>query len=539
MNQIQRRPSRTAPYFAAPRRFLWPAIALLFIAAVWLSSLPPHIAIANDPLPDPTGEFNGLLQLLDDSGEFVIAWHTWGVTHAPGYPLLGLVGNLGVRLLDPLRLYPAAAANLLSFFFALGAFVLLARPLARFEASGTAVAAAYLLPAFGILVWLYAVVAEAYAFGLLLAFGSLSLALAVGQQPTRRKFLLLGLLFGLAVGHHRTLVFLAPALLLAVWPARALGWRIWLGAALLAAASLPGLPLSTPGRLGRIALGLRPFAHHLGRVQRRFFRPRIQRPAGPADGFARDCRCAKRPFAFSGPGDEWVRAGCRAVRFCPRSAARRNAPSGRRAAAGLWRLLAGPRQPGFVDSLLHDDPGRQPDVGRRLGGGADRFRPLAALAAGHRSAAHGGHRPEHPARPPALHPLPHQRRHRAANYCRRGRAAGRESVGRGDLGAALLPAGLWPVGDGRIGPNAPAGFAGRPQRLAAGAAGASVCQSQCAVCHPTGAVAREIWHSRSPQQPGPTDDSGSANAPAGGHRRPAVGRHRHSAAAGRPGGTGR
>ncbi|MBK7894782.1 MAG: DUF2723 domain-containing protein [Candidatus Promineifilaceae bacterium] len=215
-----------------------PWVALLLVTAVWLTSMPGQIAIANDPLPDPTGEFNGILQLMDDSGEFVIAWHTWGITHAPGYPLLSLLANLGVRLIDPFGAYPAVAANLLSLFFAIGALLLLGQPLARLEGARTAVAATYLLPAFGILVWLYAVVAEAYAFGLLLAFGTLSLAWALGQAPSRSKLLWLGLLFGLAVGHHRTLLFLAPALLLAAWPARKLGWRVWIEAGLLAAASL-------------------------------------------------------------------------------------------------------------------------------------------------------------------------------------------------------------------------------------------------------------------------------------------------------------
>ncbi|GAB4265009.1 MAG: hypothetical protein Kow0080_04740 [Candidatus Promineifilaceae bacterium] len=220
------------------KNHILPTAAILIVTAVWLWSMPTTIAIANAPLPDPTGAFNGILQLMDDSGEFVIAWHTWGVTHAPGYPLLGLVANLGTRLLDPLRLYPAAAAHLLSFFFAMGAFWLLTRPFSRLEPSGAAVAAVWLLPAFGILVWLYAVVAEAYAFGLLLAAAVLYTALQLGESPSTHRLYLLGLLFGLAVGHHRTLLFLGPALLLAAWPARRLGWRHWLAAATLAAMSL-------------------------------------------------------------------------------------------------------------------------------------------------------------------------------------------------------------------------------------------------------------------------------------------------------------
>jgi hypothetical protein len=220
------------------KNHILPAAAILIVTAVWLWSMPTTIAIANDPLPDPTGAFPGILQLMDDSGEFVVAWHTWGVTHAPGYPLLGLLANLGTRLLDPLGLYPAVAAHLLSFFFALGAFWLLTRPFTRLDPSGVAVAAVWLLPAFGILVWLYAVVAEAYAFGLLLAAAMLHTAMQLGESPSTRRLYLLGLLFGLAVGHHRTLLFLGPALLMAVWPARRLGWRHWFGAAGLAALSL-------------------------------------------------------------------------------------------------------------------------------------------------------------------------------------------------------------------------------------------------------------------------------------------------------------
>jgi len=121
-----RLPSIIVTFFTKRTSRLLPLVALLTIAGIWLTTMPTSLVVANDPLPDPTGAFPGILQLMDDSGEFLIAWHTWGVTHAPGYPLLSLVANVGVRLLDPLKLYPVTTANLLSFLFALGAFVLLA-----------------------------------------------------------------------------------------------------------------------------------------------------------------------------------------------------------------------------------------------------------------------------------------------------------------------------------------------------------------------------------------------------------------------------
>lgn len=215
-----------------------PLATLFFIAIIWLASMPTSITAVNDPLPDPTGAFSGILQLMDDSGEFVVAWRTWGITHPPGYPLLSLLANIATRLLDPFTLNPALAANLLSFFSAIAAFYLLTRPLTDFPRANTAVAAALLLPAFGTLVWLYAVVAEAYAFGLFLAFAMLLSAHRLGQRPSIRQLTWLGLLFGFAVGHHRTLIFLGPALLLAAWPARHLGWWPWLRAALLSALTL-------------------------------------------------------------------------------------------------------------------------------------------------------------------------------------------------------------------------------------------------------------------------------------------------------------
>lgn len=209
-------------------------IALALVAAVWLGTLQTTISAANDPLPDPTGLVG---PLMDDSGEFIVAWHTWGVTHPPGYPLLNATANVLTRGFGLLGVPPVAAASLVSLLCALVALWLVARLVAPVDPSGVGMAAAILLPAFGLLVWLYAVVAEVYAFGLLLALLALLLALRVGARPEPRTAYLLGLAFGLAVGHHRTLVVLLPALVVAAWPARRLG-RAWLGAGVLALFSL-------------------------------------------------------------------------------------------------------------------------------------------------------------------------------------------------------------------------------------------------------------------------------------------------------------
>jgi hypothetical protein len=223
------------PARTARARRLIVGLALALVALAWLTTLQTDITAGNDSLTDPSGLVD---PLMDDSGEFVVAWYTWGVTHPPGYPLQNLVGNLVAQSLAALGIPPAAAASLVSFSFALAALALIAALVWPYDARGPATAAALLLPAFGGLVWLYAAVAEVYALGLCLALTAICLALYAGAHADRRwPILALGLAFGLAVGHHRTLLALLPALAVAAWPARRQG-RAWLGAGLLAVLSL-------------------------------------------------------------------------------------------------------------------------------------------------------------------------------------------------------------------------------------------------------------------------------------------------------------
>ncbi len=225
----------TSPELAARHRVLPPLLALLLVAAAWLSTLQVTIGASNDPHLHPSGLVD---PLMDDSGEFVVAWHTWGVVHPPGYPLLALVANPIAQTLRRLGLPGVAGASLVSFLCAMAALVVLGRLAGRAGGAGWGPAAAILLTGFGLMTWLYASVAEAYALGLLLGIGLLALAARVGDAPDRRGVLALGLVAGLAAGHHRTLLALTPAVAYAAWPARRLGWRVWLAAAAVAVASL-------------------------------------------------------------------------------------------------------------------------------------------------------------------------------------------------------------------------------------------------------------------------------------------------------------
>jgi hypothetical protein len=217
------------------RHLLPPLVALILVAAAWLSTLQVTIGAANDPHLHPSGLVD---PLMDDSGEFVVAWHTWGVVHPPGYPLLAMIANPVAQGFHRLGLSAVTGASLVSFLCALAALAVLGWLVGRAGGSGWGPAAAILLGGLGVMTWLYASVAEAYALGLLLGLGLLAVAVYVGEAPSRRGALVLGLVAGLAVGHHRTLLALAPAVAFAAWPARRLGARVWLAAAGVAVASL-------------------------------------------------------------------------------------------------------------------------------------------------------------------------------------------------------------------------------------------------------------------------------------------------------------
>jgi hypothetical protein len=72
-------------------------------------------------------------------------------------------------------------------------------------------------------VWIHAVIAEVYAFGL--AILALLYLLALWRGYIHRRIYWLALVGGLGVFHHRALILAAPALIYAVWPELAADWR--------------------------------------------------------------------------------------------------------------------------------------------------------------------------------------------------------------------------------------------------------------------------------------------------------------------------
>jgi hypothetical protein len=163
-----------------------------------------------------------------DGGDLITAAVVMGVAHPTGYPTYLLLARLA--LLAPLG-PPAFRVNLLSAGCAALAAVLTAALVAQ-AYSGRRVPAraggllAGLALGLAPLVWAQAVIAEVYTLHLLFTAALLwLLPLGGAAPPSRRRDAAAGLLFGLALGNHATILFLLPAWLAAsAWQAGRLNY---------------------------------------------------------------------------------------------------------------------------------------------------------------------------------------------------------------------------------------------------------------------------------------------------------------------------
>lgn len=194
--------------------------------------------------------------LAGDSGEFQLAAWLGGFVHPTGYPLYVLLGYAWTHLLGVGD--PALRMNLFSAFWAgvaVGLVYLLTLQIvqlvARDGAPGTARPLLALQAALTFAVtstfWSQAVIAEVYTLhAVFVAATLLGMTVWIGQPPQlrRRTLYITSVVYGLGLAHHRTMLLLAPAIVLVLWHARNRqdGWRTRLGI-LLRGAVLVGLPL--------------------------------------------------------------------------------------------------------------------------------------------------------------------------------------------------------------------------------------------------------------------------------------------------------
>jgi hypothetical protein len=163
-----------------------------------------------------------------DTAEFQRVVPTLGVAHPTGYPFYTMLGWLWSQL--PLGATPAWRMNLFSAVMAalaVGALFLVGRALGQ---SRLVAAMAALTFAVSATFWSQATIAEVYALAALIQ-ALLLLALLrwrQGRNPNAKKgwpLWVAGLLLGLGLAHHRTIILLIPGALV-FWGLEARGWRL-------------------------------------------------------------------------------------------------------------------------------------------------------------------------------------------------------------------------------------------------------------------------------------------------------------------------
>ncbi len=202
----------------------WPEAAILAATlALYVSTLAPGVLPA-------------------DSGEFQLAGAVLGIAHPPGYALYTMLGRLFTLI--PLN---NAAWRVNLFGAACGALTLavVARAVRGATGSNLAALAAAAMLGLSTTFWAQSTTANIRSLTALFTALIIMTALRWGARPTRGRLAACAAVFGLGVGHHASLGFLALPLglyILAVQPR--LLWRPsqWWPALLALAASL--LPLA-------------------------------------------------------------------------------------------------------------------------------------------------------------------------------------------------------------------------------------------------------------------------------------------------------
>lgn len=219
---------------------LWPALNTtvgwsvgILTAGIWIWRIRPlsnpRLSFASSWLPEALAGVFGLwlygatvapTVLPADAGEFQVVGSTLGIAHPPGYALYTLLARLAT--LVPIG-DKAFRVNLLSVLFASVTLVLLVRLVRRVSpvqgasrgvswSAALAVAALVSSPTY----WVQATTANIRSLTGLFTAALLVLALRYVQRPSKGRLAALLFVFGLAAGHHSSLVLLGVPLALYV-----------------------------------------------------------------------------------------------------------------------------------------------------------------------------------------------------------------------------------------------------------------------------------------------------------------------------------
>jgi hypothetical protein len=182
----------------------------------------------------------GHLQMMDVA-EMQIVLASWGTLHPSGYPLYTIAGNLFVAFCKWLGMPAAVASSGFSLLLGVTALALLYRFMWELTGRTLPSITATILLGVSRTFWLFSSVAQTYTMNAVLIVLLIWLSLRYSRQARERDLILIGLVTGLTLVHHRTVVHLLPWLgllvvLPVIWNTRP--WR-----ALLIGGALVILPL--------------------------------------------------------------------------------------------------------------------------------------------------------------------------------------------------------------------------------------------------------------------------------------------------------
>jgi len=183
----------------------------------------------------------GHIQMMDVA-EMQIVLASWGTLHPNGYPLYTILGNLFVAFWRWLGVPAAVASAGFSLVLAVATLALLYRLMIELTRRILPAVVTCVLLGVSRTFWLFSSVAQTYTMNSALIVLLIWLALRYSRHERDRDLILIGLVTGAALVHHRTIVHLLPWLgLIVILPVlrRARPWRpMLIGGALIV------LPLS-------------------------------------------------------------------------------------------------------------------------------------------------------------------------------------------------------------------------------------------------------------------------------------------------------
>jgi hypothetical protein len=160
-----------------------------------------------------------------DTPDFLIAAKTLGVPHAPGYPLLTMIGH--VFSWFPVGSIPFRI-GLLAVVCSTATVALVYATVWRLTTLRAPAAAAGVALAFTPLFWRWSLQIETFPLNNLLVALVVYLLVRWHQEPTRRAFLLgAAFTFGLGLTNQQTIVLLIPAIMWVLWLHRRQLSREW------------------------------------------------------------------------------------------------------------------------------------------------------------------------------------------------------------------------------------------------------------------------------------------------------------------------